>query len=586
MHYEDTEANKYPRITDTTVIQDALTRVINSPEFKDSKRSKQLLKYIVEKYISGETEHINGTTIAQDVLGAGVDFDPSTNPIVRVQAGRLRKLLSEYYRRSGKDDEVLIFVAKGQYVPQFGKRQPPQPPTNKAPLISLRTLCYSIFALGIIILGILILPSVWYSSQKMPLVKQEVTISPQIQTYPSIVILPFQNLTEDPKYDVLKQGFQHQLGTDLSKFQVVRVIFSGETYEEILAATDPLADYVLEGTFLSVEIEVDLIIKLTNIKTRKTIAQHRIKEKSGSNSYFDALSNISSNLSMQYAGRTGVLANESLANLKKEMTLSDITPKNLKTFECLSLFHKFEADKTIDNFNQAAPCLQYQVSQGEADSSIYASLAWLTLHAAPETGLFNNMPNPEKYSLEKALELAEQAIAIDPSNSVAHNYEALIQWRLGHADAAIMSIRQSIQLNPADASSLSNLGQFLCYSGDWGNGLKAINEAIKLNPNAQYWYYIPLFARAVLDRDGKKAEQYVQKHFGVGGAGGNVFALIAASMNGDIKKIQALKPLVEQYALEHDGDPLFMIRRTLQSSMIIDAFEAELKSVGISLPTK
>ena len=50
-----------------------------------------------------------------------MNFDPSTNPIVRVQAGRLRRLLSEYYRRSGKDDEVLIFIAKGQYAPQFGE---------------------------------------------------------------------------------------------------------------------------------------------------------------------------------------------------------------------------------------------------------------------------------------------------------------------------------------------------------------------------------------------------------------------------------------------------------------------------------
>ena len=60
--------------------------------------------------------------IAQDVLGAGIDFDPSTNPIVRVQAGRLRKLLAEYYRRSGKDDNVLVYITKGQYAPQFSVR--------------------------------------------------------------------------------------------------------------------------------------------------------------------------------------------------------------------------------------------------------------------------------------------------------------------------------------------------------------------------------------------------------------------------------------------------------------------------------
>lgn len=579
MQKNDTSPDKHTKITDESVIAGALERVTNSLEFKDSKRSTQMLNYIVEKYLSGHANQINGTTIAQDVLGASIDFDPSTNPIVRVQAGRLRKLLSEYYRRSGKDDHVIIYVAKGQYAPQFERRNPlpiTNSPQNKSKFSPRKITKWFLTCL----IGVTILASLIYGLRNTltPQTAQTTTI------YPSIVILPFHNLTGYPKYDVLGQGFQHQLGTDLSKFRVVRVVFSSQTYEEILATTNPNADYVLEGTFLSVENEIDLLIKLRNVKSGKTITQHRIKEKSGDDSYFNALANISANLSMQYAGRIGVIAKDSLANLKQEMETSNKTSLNLKAFECLSLFYRFEEDKTLENFNHAAPCLEHQVSQNGADSSLYAALAWITVYASPRTELFKNIPNPEKYSLQRALELAEQAIAIDPSNSIAHNYVALIQWRLGHPNAAIMSIRRSIQLNPADASNLSNLAQFLCYTGDWENGLEASREAIRLNPNAQYWYYTPLFARAVLDRDGEKADLYAQKHFGVGGSDGATFALIAASINEDENKIEVLKPLVEKYAIEHGNDPLYITRRFLRSTMIIDAFAAELIAVGISIP--
>lgn len=572
-------STEYDFITDKTVIHNALDRVVNSPEFNGSKRSIQILKYIVEKHLKGEGKQINGTTIAQDVLNAGVDFDPSTNPIVRVQAGRLRKLLSEYYRRSGKNDDVLIYVAKGQYAPQFGKRSELQTiidtPKNhtRSPLTYTKWLAVSLAAIAILVF-------LFYGQKNTPASSPLIT---QTQaTYPSIAILPFQNLTNDPNHDVLKQGFQHQLGSDLSRFRVIRVVFSDLQYEQIFAEKLPISDYVLEGTFLSVASEIDLIIKLINVQTGKTISQHRVKRKNGDNSYFNALVDISENLSRTFAGHHGSLVEESLQNIKLDLANNKYT--DLKAFECLSLFHQFEANKSAENFNHAASCLSYQVSQNKNDSSLLAALAWVMAYGSPETGLFKDYQIEGDYSLTKALQTAEKAIALNPGDSLAYQYTALIQWRKGLHTAAIQSIRRSIQLNPASSENLSNLGSFLSFTGDWENGLHATHEAIAQNPNASYWYFTPLFMRAVLDRNGKEAVRYAKKLADTGGYDGSVYMLIAACITGDAKAISRLKPIVKAYAREHEGDPIYVTRRWVQSPTIINALESELESISISIP--
>lgn len=580
MQESDISPDNYPKIMDKTVIRKSLERVTNSQEFKDSKRSKQLLNYIVEKYLAGETAQINGTTIAQDVLGAGVDFDPSTNPIVRVQAGRLRTLLSEYYRRSGKDDDVLIYVAKGQYAPQFGKRTTKQQTTttskNNRAYTTRKTVKW--FAIGL--MSIVLLAALFIglrNNQPAPL--QAVQSN---AVYPSIAILPFQNMTNDPSKDVFKQGFQHQLGTDLSRFKVVRVIFSDLQYEQILAQNIPIANYVLEGTFLSIETEIDLLIKFINVKSGETITQHRVKRRTDDDSYFNALVDISSNLSGKFVGQDGSLVRENLENIK--LGLADHTHTNIKAFECLSVFHMFEADKSAENFNHAANCLTYQVAQNKTDSTLLAALAWVMAYGSPETGLFTRYQIEGDYSLTRALQTAEKAIALNPGNNMAYQYVALIQWRIGQHDAAIQSIRRSLQLNPAATGNLANLGHFLSFTGDWENGLKATRDAITQNPQAPYWYFTPLFMRAVLDKNEPDATLYSQKLASVRGTDDQVYLLIAAAIANDIDTIERLTPVIKAYAFDHGGDPLYITRRWVQSSMVIDALEAELKSVGISVP--
>lgn len=99
-----------------------LERVLASTPFLDAPRSQLLLNYVITETMAGRSERLKGYTIGIDVFDRSVDFDPVSDSIVRVQASRLRKLLSTYYDGAGKTDLLVIEIPSGGYVPRFHRR--------------------------------------------------------------------------------------------------------------------------------------------------------------------------------------------------------------------------------------------------------------------------------------------------------------------------------------------------------------------------------------------------------------------------------------------------------------------------------
>ena len=77
------------------------------------------LRFVVEETLAGREHRLKGYTIATRVFGRGDDFDAAQDPIVSIQAGRLRRALERYYLVAGGRDPVFIDIPKGRYVPRF-----------------------------------------------------------------------------------------------------------------------------------------------------------------------------------------------------------------------------------------------------------------------------------------------------------------------------------------------------------------------------------------------------------------------------------------------------------------------------------
>jgi Tol biopolymer transport system component len=99
-----------------------LDRILASATFSDAERASRFLRFVVESALDGHSSSIKESVIGVEVLGRSPSFDPKTDPIVRVEAGRLRARLGAYYQNEGKHDAILIDLPKGGYVPEFSER--------------------------------------------------------------------------------------------------------------------------------------------------------------------------------------------------------------------------------------------------------------------------------------------------------------------------------------------------------------------------------------------------------------------------------------------------------------------------------
>ena len=99
-------------------VMDALKRVVASPDFPASERNRRFLQRVVTNSLKGEKT--KASEVAIQVFGRrGPSFDSTQDPIVRIEAGKLRRDLETYYLKSGKHDRVRILMPKGRYFARF-----------------------------------------------------------------------------------------------------------------------------------------------------------------------------------------------------------------------------------------------------------------------------------------------------------------------------------------------------------------------------------------------------------------------------------------------------------------------------------
>jgi Tol biopolymer transport system component len=117
-------------------------RIIASPLFENAERLARFLHFVVINTVDGRSDVLKETVIGVEVFGRPAGYDPKIEPIVRIQARRLRSKIEDYYRGPGANDAIRIEIPKGTYVPSFdichleslGLHVVPMPERNRQPL--------------------------------------------------------------------------------------------------------------------------------------------------------------------------------------------------------------------------------------------------------------------------------------------------------------------------------------------------------------------------------------------------------------------------------------------------------------------
>jgi adenylate cyclase len=185
--------SRLPDTTSSTVpadqVQTELDKILHSRVFHGTKLLRRLLKFVVDQTIAGNAGSLKESTLGVDVFERGPAFDPRMDPIVRVDARRLRIKLSQYYESEGLLDPLIVEVPKGTY----------------APLFSLRDSSFNS-------------------------VPPPVPASEDSAHRESIAVLPFVSLDSDPESQYFSDGLTEEVITALARISGLRVIGRSTTF--------------------------------------------------------------------------------------------------------------------------------------------------------------------------------------------------------------------------------------------------------------------------------------------------------------------------------------------------------------------
>ncbi|MFP5516646.1 MAG: hypothetical protein ACLGJC_26635 [Alphaproteobacteria bacterium] len=402
-----------PNETDKDVppqlINDALDRILASRGFRASSRKQRFLQFVVQETLTGRADRIKGYTIAVDVFDRDANFDPLLDPVVRIQAGRIRHCLEQYYLTDGADDPVRITIPKGSYVPHFAlvtnrstmlpspkavyagsenkagdslrieervisdlESQPSSPNSNlhTSPLkhqwiealpnhmkAAVPTFLFFVAS----ILSLIILATFWDAS---PARKDPVpAVSTAVVRGPSLLVLPISNSTGNPAQNVFADSLSEELIGALIKFRNMRV-FGTDNGIPILAAstasngektTTEKADYVLKGTVEQFDNQLRVTVTLMDGRSLRYIWSDAFHRDFTPATLIEARQRISAQVARKIAQPFGVIYEEEARGSAER------APNALSSYECMLRTYQYWRQLSITLHAQARMCLERAV---------------------------------------------------------------------------------------------------------------------------------------------------------------------------------------------------------------------------------
>ena len=233
--------------SDQKAIREQLVRILNSGPFHQSQRRQRFLEYLVNETLAGRGERLKGYNVALEVFDRPETFDPTVDPLVRIEAARLREKLREYYGTGGQGDPIHIDLPKGTYTPQIEFRHDDAPRRRIARWRAIGRRQLAVF----VAVALVVVSGAWFGLQwfKAP-PTHEVS-----STIPSVAVLPFDDLSAEHNLGYLGDGAAEDVITALSRFPDLAVVarnssfaYKGKAVDMRQVGKELGVGYVVEGS--------------------------------------------------------------------------------------------------------------------------------------------------------------------------------------------------------------------------------------------------------------------------------------------------------------------------------------------------
>ncbi len=423
-----------------------LNKVTSSTDFLAGPRLKKFLTHLVTEELAGRGELLKGTALAMDVFGRGADFDPNNDPIVRIEAVKLRKALDHYYLTGGVADVLTISIPKGQYRPLFEQR------TIDA-------------------------------SVAKPAIRSSI---------PSLAIAEFSG-SDTPMAQLIRQGLPEEIALEFNRFGQIRVV-TGWSDVQTLSAKG--INYVLNGTALDSDGHIRLSLRLTRTHDSELIWSERFDLRPSGSDVFDVQEDI--------ARRCAGLLLDAYGAVEEDLNAhySGRQASDASAYEALLAFHRHLRLDKKESLIEFADFANSSVLDNPTSGLAHALVAISEIEKIA-LGLAS------KKDLRIGHEHATQAYSLDPNCQEALFAAAAFSMLNGDKVKFSSLIDRAVKSNTNGSLMIAYSAAWICALGDPERGTELMLTAIEQNPNLPEWTLITLALADILTDNFAEASRKV-----------------------------------------------------------------------------
>ena len=432
-------------------IRQQLGAILATPPFCRSPRVSAFLRFVVEETMANPERALKQYTVALAVFDLSPGFSPEENPIVRVQAGRVRRALRRYYEGSGTHDPVRIAIPLGSYVPSFAYRQAENPVHEDLRDLSLAT----------------------------------------PDGMPTIAVLRPIDRSETPLPAHLLDGMAEELVGQISRFPMVRALAYRSSSQLHVSAIGEDAgqnefpfNYALSSTIQEDADVPHLGFHLVRSSDQIEIWSRRID--GGTPPLRSALVDFGVIVKManQVAGTFGAVHKSAF---RPNIETSRATPD---AYEAIMAFHHFQLTMSIDGFALARRLLSAALAHTPENPLVLAMLGMLMFDAH----VFGFAEIED--ALSKGMALANKAKCLDPCSQHVHHTMAYAAMLDGDTDGVSRAAETIVDLNPNNAYMMGAASFWFSIAGKHARAAALLLRSKRLDPFHPAWFHFGPFLEA------------------------------------------------------------------------------------------
>lgn len=408
-------------------IRDHLDRILVSEHFDGSSRSRDFLCFIVDETLAGRGDRLTQTSIAAGVFGRKGDFDPILDPVVRVQAGRLRRSLDRYYLLSGDGDALRIELPKGSYAPSFAT-------THKGEHGEARL--------------------------------KRISLAPTTLSWPAILARPFE--TSGAATGDAAVRLNDTLIMELGRYRDVRVLRPRDV-DRLEPEQNVHVRFELYGRIRRDADEWTITAWLVDRTSGEQVWGDEYTVRSASSAWSVEMEDVAPVIAARVGAEHGV----AVRLLTNECSPAGAPPQG---FGAMLRCYHFFFSRRVEDFVPTVEALKLHVEREPGSSVSWAYLS--RLYQVNHSFELTDVSTP----IDQAISFAYQGMILEPTGPRIRSLLAAALLIKGEVQAARHELEEALRHNRRSLAYREIIGWLLALSGDWDVGMTIMRDAMTRNP--------------------------------------------------------------------------------------------------------